>query len=134
MGATRRTFTLEFKTDAAHWVIDTGRSVQEVARELSVGEDSLYRWVRDKRRRREAAMSAGEEPLSPKERQELMRLRRELEELCKDNAFSGKAAAHNACKSTKQERLALMEAECAIIQIARDDFRGEWNYVISLRT
>lgn len=63
MGATRRKFTLEFKSEAAHRVIDTGRSVSEVARELSVGEDSLYRWVRDERRRIEAAMSVGEEPL-----------------------------------------------------------------------
>ena len=36
MGATRRKFTLEFKTEAAHRVIDTGRTVAEVAAELSV--------------------------------------------------------------------------------------------------
>ncbi|WP_298347771.1 transposase [Ferrimicrobium sp.] len=105
MGATRRKFTLEFKTEAAHRVIDTGRSVQEVARELSVGEDSLYRWVRDERRRIEAAMSAGEEPLSPKEHQELMRLRRELEELRKDNAFLGKAAAYFAANPPSKKDL-----------------------------
>ena len=29
IGATRRRFTLEFKTEAAHRVIDTGRSVAE---------------------------------------------------------------------------------------------------------
>jgi hypothetical protein len=38
-GATRRKFTLEFRTEAAHRVIDTGRSVREVARELSVLEN-----------------------------------------------------------------------------------------------
>ena len=31
MGVTRRKFTLEFKTEAAHRVIDTGRSIAEVA-------------------------------------------------------------------------------------------------------
>ncbi|HVB01963.1 MAG TPA: transposase, partial [Acidimicrobiales bacterium] len=36
MGATRRKFTLEFRTEAAHRVIDTGRTVREVANELSV--------------------------------------------------------------------------------------------------
>ena len=36
MGVTRRKFTLEFKTEAAHRVIDTGRSIAEVAAELSV--------------------------------------------------------------------------------------------------
>ena len=41
MGTTRRKFTLEFKTAAAHRVIDTGRAVVEVAGELSVEKD---RW------------------------------------------------------------------------------------------
>ncbi len=31
MGATRRRFTLEFRIDAAHKVIDSGRGVAEVA-------------------------------------------------------------------------------------------------------
>ncbi len=64
MGITRRKFTLEFKTEAAHRVIDSGRSVPEVARELSIVENLLYRWVRDERRRIEAAASTGDEPLS----------------------------------------------------------------------
>ncbi len=38
MGVTRRQFTLEFRTDAAHRVIDSGRSVSEVAKELSIVE------------------------------------------------------------------------------------------------
>jgi len=46
MGTSRRRFTLEFRTEAAHRVIDSGRSVPEVARELSIGEHSLSRWVR----------------------------------------------------------------------------------------
>ena len=41
MGITRRKFTLEFKTEAAHRVIDTGRSVVDVATELSVADGSL---------------------------------------------------------------------------------------------
>ena len=98
MGATRRKFTLESKTEAAHRVIDSGRSVAEVARELSIAQDSLYRWVRDERRRLDAASSSGEEPLTPAERKELLRLRRELAELRKDNEFLGKAAAYFAAK------------------------------------
>ncbi|CAG4913313.1 MULTISPECIES: hypothetical protein [Acidithrix] len=31
MGATRRKFTLEFKTEAAHRVIDSGRNIPELA-------------------------------------------------------------------------------------------------------
>jgi len=48
MGTTRRKFTLEFKTEAAHRVIDTGRTVAAVAAELSVVDSVLARWVRDR--------------------------------------------------------------------------------------
>ncbi len=47
MGATRRKFTLEFKTEAAHRVIDSGRNIPEVASELSISQEALYRWVKD---------------------------------------------------------------------------------------
>ena len=76
MGTTRRKFTLEFKTDAAHRVIDTGRTVVEVAGEFSVDKGSLARWVRDERRRLEAVAGSSDGPLSPAERAELLRLRR----------------------------------------------------------
>src|SRR5665213_4191172 len=73
MGATRRKFTLEFR-------IDAGRSVHEVASELSVLENSLSKWVRDERRRLETIAGTTDEPLSPAERAELLRLRRTVEE------------------------------------------------------
>ncbi len=41
MGGTRRKFTLEFKTETAHRVIDRRRSVTEVAKDSSVTEISL---------------------------------------------------------------------------------------------
>ncbi len=43
----RRKFSAEFKVEAAHRVIDSGRLVSEVAHELTTGEVSLGRWVRD---------------------------------------------------------------------------------------
>lgn len=98
MGATRRKFTLEFKTEAAHRVIDSDRSVSKVARELSIGQEALYRRVRDERRRLEVAPASGDEPLSPAERKELIRLRKEIAERRKDNEFLGKAAAYFAAK------------------------------------
>ncbi len=103
MGTTRRKFTLEFKTDAAHRVIDTGRTVVEVAGELSVDKGSLARWVRDERRRLEAAAGSSDEPLSPAERAELLRLRRQVAEQEKDLAFLGKAAAYFAAMPPKQK-------------------------------
>ncbi len=40
----RRKFTTEFKVEAAHRVIDSGRSIVEVARELSLRQDTLGTW------------------------------------------------------------------------------------------
>jgi transposase len=105
MGVTRRKFTLEFRTEAAHRVIDTGRTVRDVARELSVLENSLSKWVRDERRRMETIEGTSNEPLSPAERAELVRLRRQVAEQEKDLAFLGKAAAYFASKPPKQSDL-----------------------------
>jgi transposase len=105
MGITRRKFTLEFKTEAAHRVIDTGRSVVDVAAELSVVDGSLARWVRDERRRMETVAGSSDEPLSPAERVELLRLRRQVAEQDKDLAFLGKAAAYFAANPPKQRDL-----------------------------
>ena len=105
MGATRRRFTLEFRTDAAHRVIDTGRSVKEVAAELAINESSLAKWVRDERRRLETVSGSSGEPLTGAERAELLRLRRQVAEQDKDLAFLGKAAAYFASNPPKQRDL-----------------------------
>jgi len=96
MSPTRRRFTTEYRVEAAHRVIDSGRSVAEVARELSVNEGTLYSWVRDERRRIEAAKGTETEPLSGAERAELLRLRKQVHEQEKDLEFLGKAAAYFA--------------------------------------
>jgi len=44
--STKRLFSAEFRVEAAHRVIDSGRTIAEVARELAVGEQLLGRWVR----------------------------------------------------------------------------------------
>ncbi|MBY8216576.1 transposase [Vibrio fluvialis] len=41
----RRTFSAEFKMDAASLVLDQGYSVPEAARSMNVGETALRRWV-----------------------------------------------------------------------------------------
>ena len=98
----RRKFTAEFKVQAAHRVIDSGRSIAEVARELSVGEQSLGVWVRDERRRMGAVVGTESEPLSAAERVELANLRKLVVEQEKDLAFLGKAAAYFATNPPKR--------------------------------
>ena len=100
--SSRRKFTTEFKVEAAHRVIDSGRSIAEVARELSVGEQSLGGWVRDERRRKDAARGTGNEPLTPQEKAELATLRKKVVELEKDLLFLGKAAAYFAANPPRR--------------------------------
>jgi transposase-like protein len=79
--------------------------VREVANELSVLENSLSKWVRDERRRLDAVAGTSDEPLSPAERAELIRLRRQVAEQEKDLAFLGKVAARFASGPIKQSDL-----------------------------
>ncbi|MCG1037823.1 transposase [Polaribacter sp. DS7-9] len=90
----RAAYTPEYRREAAHLVIDTGRTIATVAREIGVGEQLLGRWVQQERARRGPA----EVPLDIDERAELERLRREVQELRMDNEFLGKAAAFFASK------------------------------------
>lgn len=101
-GRKRRSFTAEYRVEAARRVIETGRPIAHVARELGVGEQLLGRWVQLERER-QAGEPIGE--LSVDERAELKRLRREVGELRKDNEFLGKAAAFFASKPPRSNGL-----------------------------
>jgi transposase len=90
----RRSYTAEYKVEAAHRVIDPDRTIAEVARELGIDAGMLSVWVKDERRRNAAAEVHGEKPLEMAERAELLRLRRHVAELEKDNAFLVKASAY----------------------------------------
>ena len=105
MSVSRRKFTVEYKVEAAHRVIDSGRSIAEVARELNIEEGPLGNWVRSERRRIEASKGTNLEPLTARERVELVRLRKQNLELEKDLAFLGKAAAYFAANPPKQNGL-----------------------------
>ena len=87
---------------AAHRVIDSGRSIAEVARELPVKEVSLGKWVRDERAGAEASRGTDLEPLSLAERFELQRLRKKVIELKKDNSFLGKSSAYFAANPPRR--------------------------------
>ena len=76
-----------------------------MTRELSVLANSLSKWVRDVRRRMETIEGTSDEQLSPAERAELLRLRRQVAEREKDLVFLGKAAAYFASNPPKQRDL-----------------------------
>ncbi len=55
----RRSFTDEFKAGAVRLVIDEGKSVGQVARELDLTESALRKWVERARADRARASPAG---------------------------------------------------------------------------
>jgi transposase len=70
-------------------VIDTGRQIATVAREIGIGEQLLGRWVAVERSRLDDPPAA----LDADERAELDRLRVEVSELRMDREFLKKATA-----------------------------------------
>ena len=70
----RRRFTDEFKQQAVRLVLDEGKGVTAVARELDLVPSALAQWVKQAR----ADRSKGRTGLTTAEREELARLRREL--------------------------------------------------------
>ena len=88
MGRERREYTPEYKDESVRLVINTGRAVAVVARELGIKEQTLGRWVNLQKSRQDA----GDGALSETERAELARLRKENSELKMDRAFLKKAS------------------------------------------
>lgn len=85
MGSTRRSFTDEYKASAVAFVLDEGRSIAEVARNIEVHEMTLGKWVKKERDARESAPPT-DAALSESERDELIRLRREYKDVKSENA------------------------------------------------
>ena len=87
---TRRQFTDAFKSEAVRLTRESGRPVAQVARELGISDNVLYRWrseqqqVESQGRTRQAVRA---------EQEELTRLKREHEMLRKERDFLTRAAA-----------------------------------------
>jgi transposase len=74
MGSTRRSFSEEYKQEAVNFVVEGGRSVAEVARNIGVHEMTLGRWVR-KAKDSDGVAAPADAVLGESERLELIRLR-----------------------------------------------------------
>ena len=73
----RRSFTDEFKSGAVRLVVDEGKTVMQVARDLDFDRLGMRQWVE----RARADRSKGKTGLTSEERVELARLRKEVREL-----------------------------------------------------
>jgi transposase-like protein len=82
-------YSQEYKEEAARVVVESGRPIAEVAREIGVHEGTLGTWVGKYRREH----AEDEPPLTLSERARLRELERENRELRMKTEFLGKAAA-----------------------------------------
>jgi transposase len=88
--ATRRHFTQDYKDQAVSLVLDSGRTVAEVARSIDVHEMTLGKWVKKARQARAVADSG--KPVEGADREELERLRAENARLRMERDFAKKVA------------------------------------------
>jgi transposase len=90
--AKRKRFTTEFKREAIRMMASSGKTPAEIARELGVHRNQLYKW-------KEQLGNGGSGAASMKDRDggdELTRLRRELERVKEERDIFKKAAAYFA--------------------------------------
>jgi transposase len=85
----RRRFDDDFKAQAVRLVLDEGKGVGSVARDLDLTETALREWVN----RARADRTKGRTGLTTAEREELARLRRENRILQEEREILKKAAA-----------------------------------------
>lgn len=99
---TRKQFTPEFKREAGQLLESGSRPGAEIARELGIGRNQLYKWPTELR-----ARGAGAFPGSGarKERTtEITRLKRELARVTEEREILKKAAAYFARESRCRTR------------------------------
>ena len=96
----RRQFTDEFKASAVRLVLDEGKTVGAVARDLDLTETALREWVK----RAQADRTKGRTGLTTAEREELARLRKENRQLRLEREILKNAAAFFASEPAIRSR------------------------------
>ena len=96
----RRQFTDEFKAGAVRLVLEEGKTVGGVARDLDLTETALREWVK----RAQADRTNGRTGLTTAEREELARLRKENRQLRLEREILKNAAAFFASEPATRSR------------------------------
>ena len=90
----RKKFTAEFKREAVRLMESSGKPAADVARELGVRRNQLYKWKEQLNRRgAKAFVGSGRRPEAG---DEVVRLKRELEQVKEERDILKKAAAYFA--------------------------------------
>ena len=94
--STRRRYTEDFKREAVRLVRESAHPVAQVARNLGISENVLYRW----RAQHREAEGHGTTPAAQRtEAEELTRVKRELARVTQERDFLKRAAAFFARES-----------------------------------
>jgi transposase len=101
VGSTRRKYTPEYKAEAVELVVNSGRPIAEIARDLGINEGTLGNWVKMAKKRGDVK----EKPLDINERARLKELEEEVRRLKMERELLKKAAAWFAAFTTSPERL-----------------------------
>lgn len=89
MARMKRKFSPQFKAEAVQFVIETGRPIAVIARELEINEGTLGSWVNEWKR----SNPEPEKALTPVERARVAEMEDEIRRLRMENEFLKKAAA-----------------------------------------
>jgi transposase len=103
MSKQRRTFTPEFKHDAAVLVLDRGYSHREACQSLDIGETALRRWV-DQLRAERGGVTPQSKALTP-EQQKIQALEARIQRLELEKTILKKATALLMSEDFKSGRL-----------------------------
>jgi len=87
----RRRFSEEYKQEAVKLVLDQGVSIKDAALDLGLGASTIDKWVRERR-----AGWGTPKALTPEDREELKRLRKENRKLRLERDLLKKATAYFA--------------------------------------
>ena len=88
---TRRSFTPEFKADAAKLVVDEGYSLRKASEAMDVGPTALRRWVKQLREER-GGTTPIQSAITP-EQQRIQELEKQVQELQKERDILKKSTA-----------------------------------------
>lgn len=102
MNRVRRTFTPEFKAEAADLVIRQGYSISQACKALNIGETALRRWV-DQLHQEQSGMTPKSKALTP-EQHKIQALEAQIHRLEQEKAILKKATALLMADEIKHSR------------------------------
>jgi len=91
-----KTYTKEFKLEAIRLMEESGRPSSEVAMELGIRRNQLYKWKEQLANRGEAAFSSKRDRPAKEDQSELATLKQENLRLKEENEILKKSAAYFA--------------------------------------